>query len=69
MVPSHGGPLSGSERINELLTAYRDAIQYVHDAVIRGANEGKSPDDLAAEIELPVHLAAYPELKEFYGQI
>ncbi len=69
LVPSHAGPVTGSARIEELLTAYRDAIQYVHDSVIRGANKGKTPDDLVAEIELPPHLQAYPELREFYGDI
>ncbi len=69
LVPMHTGPVYGQERIYDLLTAYRDAIQYVHDAVIRGANRGKTPDELAAEIRLPPHLAAYPELRELYGEI
>jgi alkyl sulfatase BDS1-like metallo-beta-lactamase superfamily hydrolase len=29
MVPSHGRPVSGKAQIEELLTSYRDAIQYV----------------------------------------
>lgn len=69
LVPSHAEPVIGADRIYELLTAYRDAIQYVHDAVVRGANQGKTPDELVAEIELPPHLAAHPELMELYGQI
>lgn len=69
LVPSHAEPVIGADRIYEVLTAYRDAIQYVHDAVVRGANQGKTPDELVAEIELPPHLKAYPELMELYGQI
>ena len=69
LVPQHGQPVTGADRIYELLTVYRDAIQYVHDAVVRGANMGKSPDDLVAEIKLPPHLLEYDELKEFYGKI
>ncbi len=69
LVPSHSAPILGAERIDELLTAYRDAIQYVHDAVIRGANLGKTPDELAEEIKLPPHLQAYPELRELYGTV
>lgn len=69
MVPSHTEPVYGRERIRELLTIYRDAVQYIHDAVIRGANEGKNPDQLVAEIKLPPHLAASPELRELYGKI
>ncbi len=69
LVPSHAGPITGAARIDELLTAYRDAIQYVHDAVIRGANQGKTPDELVAEIKLPPHLTKHPELLELYGQV
>src|SRR5699024_12451460 len=56
-------------RIQELLTVYRDAIQYIHDAVVRGMNEGKTPDDLVEEVKLPNVLAQYDELMELYGDI
>jgi len=69
LVPSHGYPLIGAERISTVLTAYRDAIQYIHDAVIRGANDGKTPDELIEEIHLPQQLTSYPFLKEDYGRI
>jgi alkyl sulfatase BDS1-like metallo-beta-lactamase superfamily hydrolase len=69
LVPSHTEPVYGAERIYELLTAYRDAIQYVHDAVIRGANLGKTIEQLVEEIALPPHLQAYPELRELYGEV
>ncbi len=69
LVPLHGEPEQGTARIDELLTAYRDAIQYIHDAVVRGINQEKTPDQLVEEIKLPPHLADMPELKELYGKI
>lgn len=69
MVPSHAEPVFTKVRVNELLTMYRDAIQYVHDAVIRGMNEGKTSNQLADEIQLPPKLKAYPELQELYGDV
>lgn len=69
MVPSHAEPVYGEERIQELLTVYRDAIQYIHDAVVRGMNEGKTPDELVEEIRLPQSLLQYDELAELYGDI
>lgn len=69
LVPGHGEPLKDASHIAEMLTAYRDAIQYIHDAVVKGANAGKNPDELVAEIELPLHLQQYPELRELYGQV
>jgi alkyl sulfatase BDS1-like metallo-beta-lactamase superfamily hydrolase len=69
MVPGHTSPVVGAESIQELLTVYRDAIQYLHDAVIRMANEGKSPDDMVELIKLPTHLRNHPYLQESYGKV
>ena len=69
LVPSHTGPVAGAAKIDEILTAYRDAIAYIHDSVIREANAGKSPDDMAADIRLPARLAAHPYLQEYYGKV
>ncbi|RMF23553.1 MAG: MBL fold metallo-hydrolase [Deltaproteobacteria bacterium] len=69
LVPSHTGPIAGAERIERTLRDYRDAIQYVHDQTIRGMNQGRTPDELAATIKLPPHLARSPYLAEFYGTV
>jgi alkyl sulfatase BDS1-like metallo-beta-lactamase superfamily hydrolase len=37
----HHEPVVGADLIRSELTAYRDAIHHVHDAVVRGMNEGK----------------------------
>ncbi|MCC6160328.1 MAG: MBL fold metallo-hydrolase [Deltaproteobacteria bacterium] len=69
LVPSHTEPITGALRVMETLTAYRDAIAWVHDSVIRMANEGNSPDEMAAEIRLPEHLRDHPYLQETYGTV
>jgi alkyl sulfatase BDS1-like metallo-beta-lactamase superfamily hydrolase len=69
LVPFHGAPLHGAERIREMLTNYGDAIQFVHDQTVRGALEGKRVDELAARIALPKHLAEEPGLREAYGRV
>ncbi|MEE2678674.1 MAG: alkyl sulfatase dimerization domain-containing protein [Myxococcota bacterium] len=69
LVPSHTRPVSGEARIDSILLAYRDAIQYVHDQTIRGINRGLTPDELVAEIELPEALRDHPYLQEFYGTV
>ena len=69
LVPSHTTPVVGEVAIAELLTAYRDAIQYVHDQTVRGINKGASADELAAQIQLPPHLANHPWLAETYGTV
>jgi alkyl sulfatase BDS1-like metallo-beta-lactamase superfamily hydrolase len=69
LVPSHTRPIIGKERCTELLSNYRDAIQYVYDETIKGMNAGVSPDELALSIHLPDKLAKEPFLDEFYGTI
>ena len=67
LVPSHTRPLEGAKTINNLLTTYRDAIQYVHDQTIRLMNMGMQPDEIAESLILPKHLGDSPYLQEFYG--
>jgi len=65
LVMSHHEPYSGNEGIVEGLTRVRDATQYVHDAVIKGMNDGKTVHQLMAEIQLPEHL----ELTQLHGKV
>jgi len=69
LVPCHTRPIVGAKKIQEILTNYRDAIQYVHDQSIRGINAGLTPDELAEQIKLPPHLAEAPYLQPFYGNV
>jgi alkyl sulfatase BDS1-like metallo-beta-lactamase superfamily hydrolase len=65
LLPSHGEPVRGNAEITRRLTQYRDAIQYLHDAVVRGMNDGKDVFTLMHEIRLPREL----EVGESYGNL
>jgi alkyl sulfatase BDS1-like metallo-beta-lactamase superfamily hydrolase len=69
LVPSHTRPVSGKREIAEILTAYRDGIQFVHDQTIRGINRGLTPDELVEVVVLPPHLKNHPYLQELYGTV
>jgi len=69
LVPSHTRPVSGAAKIDEILTAYRDAIQFVHDQTVRGMNHGLTPDEIVEVVELPPHLKQHPYLQELYGTV
>jgi alkyl sulfatase BDS1-like metallo-beta-lactamase superfamily hydrolase len=70
MVPAHGRPVGGAANITELLTAYRDAISFIHDQAVRFMNQGASPNELAEILPcLPEHLAKHPWLGEYYGTV
>jgi alkyl sulfatase BDS1-like metallo-beta-lactamase superfamily hydrolase len=65
MVPSHFYPVTDKEEIREGVTRIRDAVLYVHDAVVEGINEGKDVYTLMREIELPPEL----QLSEGHGKV
>ena len=69
LVPSHTRSIAGKDEVYETLTAYRDAIEFVHDQTIRGINRGLTPDELVDAVKLPPHLAAHPYLQEHYGKV
>lgn len=69
LVPSHTVPIHGRSTILDALTRYRDAIQWVRDRTVQGANAGVPVDTLAETIGLPPSLAHDPALAPMYGQI
>ncbi len=69
LVPSHTRPISGQENVAQVLTDYRDGIQFVHDQTIRYINKGLTPDEIVKKVKLPKHLAESPYLQPFYGSI
>ena len=68
-IPGHTPPVIGRKQTTEILTSYRDAIQYVFDATIEGMNKGMTPDELVHHVKLPPELASRDHLREFYGNI
>jgi alkyl sulfatase BDS1-like metallo-beta-lactamase superfamily hydrolase len=65
LLPSHGPVTSGATEVATRVKMYRDAIRYVHDAVVMGMNEGKDVYTLMREIKLPEHL----DVGEGYGKL
>jgi alkyl sulfatase BDS1-like metallo-beta-lactamase superfamily hydrolase len=69
LVGGHTRPIIGGEKINEAMTNYRDAIQFVFDKTIEGMNKGMTPDELVDFVKLPARLAEKDYLREYYGNI
>jgi alkyl sulfatase BDS1-like metallo-beta-lactamase superfamily hydrolase len=69
IAPGHTKPIVGQQKIQEVLTHYRDAIQYVHDQTLYGMNKGLTPDQLVETVKLPPHLKDHPYLQELYGTV
>lgn len=69
LVGSHSAPVSGRDEVRALLTAYRDALQYVWDESVRAIDSSVPVHEAARSIQLPQHLAAHPWLQEHYGTV
>ncbi len=65
----HSDALVGEAAITTLLTEYAEAIEYVYDETVKGMNAGKTPDELAATVQLPPDLRGRHFLGEFYGAV
>ena len=61
----HRMPVKGRAEIVKQLTKSRDAILYVHDAVVAGMNEGRDVYSLMRDIHLPPALA----MDEGFGRV
>ena len=45
MITSHTRPVSGQENVSQVLTNYRDGVDYIYDQTMRQINKGLDPDD------------------------
>jgi alkyl sulfatase BDS1-like metallo-beta-lactamase superfamily hydrolase len=70
LIFGHGRPLAGQDEVRDMLVAYRDAMQYIHDQTVRLMARGLTPDELVEMVaDLPPRLRAHPWLGEFYGTV
>jgi len=67
LVPSHTEPIRGEENIYDIITHYRDAIQFINDQTLRFLNNGYTIDEIVEKVRLPLVLATHPYLLEHYG--
>jgi alkyl sulfatase BDS1-like metallo-beta-lactamase superfamily hydrolase len=65
LLSGHGDPIIGNAEITRRLTRFRNAIQYVHDEVVKGMNSGKDVFTLMREIKLPASF----DMTESFGKV
>lgn len=65
----HGWPVWGRERIDEFMVSQRDTYRYLHDQTVRLINAGKTPSEIAEEVQLPASLARMWSSRGYYGTV
>jgi len=68
LINTHSIPVTGAEKIQEVLSGYYDAIMYLYDQTIRGILLGKTPDELRYWVQLPKDLAEQANNQMSYGE-
>jgi alkyl sulfatase BDS1-like metallo-beta-lactamase superfamily hydrolase len=65
LLSGHGDPIVGNPEITRRLIRFRNAIQYIHDEVVKGMNSGKDVFTLMREIKLPASF----DMTESFGKV
>ncbi|MDF2558625.1 MAG: hypothetical protein K0R99_71 [Microbacterium sp.] len=65
----HTWPTWGTDEVTQLLADQRDVYKYIHDEVLRMANAGQTPEEIAEEIQLPPALQAQWYTHGYYGSL
>ncbi len=68
-IASHSWPRWGRDDVVDHMTAQRDLYRWIHDEAMRLANLGYTPDEIAAEVELPDGLWNDWSCHGYYGTV
>lgn len=68
LLPAHGLPISGRERIQRVLTTVASALENLVSQVIERMNAGVTLDVILHEVKVPAELLALPFLKATYDE-
>lgn len=66
---SHHWPIWGQTEALEYLRSQRDLYKYIHDQVLRLANQGFNPEEIAEQLKLPDSLGHNFSNRGYYGTV
>ena len=68
MLPGHGLPVIGADRVATALTDVADLLDHLHDETVAMMNAGARLDDIVHSVRVPAHLAEKPYLHPIYDE-
>jgi alkyl sulfatase BDS1-like metallo-beta-lactamase superfamily hydrolase len=68
MLPGHGVPVIGADRIRQALTDSADLLDHLHDETVAMMNAGARLDDIVHTVRGPQHLLDRPYLRPVYDE-
>ncbi|HEX9969506.1 MAG TPA: alkyl sulfatase dimerization domain-containing protein [Acidimicrobiales bacterium] len=68
LLPGHGLPIAGAERIRTALTETAALLEHLHDETLAMMNAGARLDEIVHTVRAPDHLLARPYLRPVYDE-
>jgi alkyl sulfatase BDS1-like metallo-beta-lactamase superfamily hydrolase len=68
LLPGHGVPVVGNERIRQALTESAELLEHLHDETVTMMNAGARLDDIIHTVKGPQHLLDRPYLRPVYDE-
>lgn len=69
VIAQHHWPTWGRERVRRFISEQRDLYRVLHDQSLRLMSHGLTPDEIAAEFQMPASLAARWHARPYYGAL
>ena len=68
LLPGHGLPIVGADRVRAALTETAALLEYLHTETIKMMNEGARLDEIVHTVTAPTNLLAQPFLRPIYDE-
>ena len=68
LLPGHGVPIAGADRIRQALTETAELLEHLHDETVALMNQGARLDDIVHTVRAPEHLLERPYLRPVYDE-
>lgn len=68
MLPGHGVPVVGADRVRTALTDVADLLDHLHDETVAMMNAGARLDEIVHTVRAPAHLLDKPYLQPIYDE-
>ncbi len=68
LLPGHGYPVVGAERVAQALTDCAELLESIHDQTVALMNEGARLDEVLHSVRAPRHLLERPYLRPIYDE-
>ncbi|MBK6614579.1 alkyl sulfatase dimerization domain-containing protein [Ottowia sp.] len=69
MITQHHWPVTGRERVVDLLAKQRDMYKFINDQTLRLLNHGLGPQDIAEQLRMPASLEREWSARGYYGTL